>query len=144
MAEWVLLHGWPYDIQTYVEVALLLAAAGYRVIVPYLRGSGTTRFPSAAAIRNGQQSAFGTDTIALMDALGIPQAVIAGCDWGGAPSPLPETTPFAVIAAFVLWELLERPHLNDTMCNSAGRSGNHRDGLSQSGGFDDGKARHWQ
>lgn len=78
----ILLHGWPYDIHTYVEVAPLLAAAGYRVIVPYLRGYGTTRFVADDAPRNGQQSAFAADTIALMDALQIPQAVIAGCDWG--------------------------------------------------------------
>lgn len=78
----ILLHGWPYDIHTYVEVAPLLAAAGYRVIVPYLRGYGTTRFVEDDAPRNGQQSAFAADTIALMDALQIHQAVIAGCDWG--------------------------------------------------------------
>lgn len=78
----ILLHGWPYDIHTYVEVAPLLAAAGYRAIVPYLRGYGTTRFVADDAPRNGQQSAFAADTIALMDALHIPQAVIAGCDWG--------------------------------------------------------------
>lgn len=78
----VLLHGWPYDINTYVEVAPLLAAAGYRVIVPYLRGYGTTRFVSDDAPRNGQQSVFAVDTIALMDALQIQQAVIGGCDWG--------------------------------------------------------------
>lgn len=78
----ILLHGWPYDIHTYVEVAPLLAAAGYRVIVPYLRGYGTTRFVADDAPRNGQQSVFAADTIALMDALQIPQAVMAGCDWG--------------------------------------------------------------
>jgi pimeloyl-ACP methyl ester carboxylesterase len=78
----ILLHGWPYDIHTYVEVAPLLAAAGYRVIVPYLRGYGTTRFISAETPRNAQQSIFAADTIALMDALQIRQAVIAGCDWG--------------------------------------------------------------
>jgi pimeloyl-ACP methyl ester carboxylesterase len=78
----ILLHGWPYDIHTYVEVAPLLAAAGYRVIVPYLRGYGTTRFVAGDAPRNGQQSVFAADIIALMDALQIPQAVIAGCDWG--------------------------------------------------------------
>jgi pimeloyl-ACP methyl ester carboxylesterase len=78
----VLLHGWPYDIHTYVDVAPLLAAAGYRVIVPYLRGYGSTRFVSGATARNGQQSALGMDTIALMDALNIDSAVIGGCDWG--------------------------------------------------------------
>ncbi|WP_331375788.1 alpha/beta fold hydrolase [Sinorhizobium chiapasense] len=78
----ILLHGWPYDIHTYVDVAPLLADAGYRVIVPYLRGNGTTRFLSADTPRNGQQSAVAADIIALMDALGMERAVIAGCDWG--------------------------------------------------------------
>ena len=78
----VLLHGWPYDIHTFAEVSPLLAAAGYRVIVPYLRGYGTTRFLSDATVRNGQQSVLAVDTIALMDALGIDQAVVAGADWG--------------------------------------------------------------
>lgn len=78
----ILLHGWPYDIHTYVEVAPLLAATGYRVIVPYLRGYGATRFMSDDTPRNGQQCVFAADTIALMDALQIEQAVIAGCDWG--------------------------------------------------------------
>ncbi|MDK1373789.1 MULTISPECIES: alpha/beta hydrolase [unclassified Sinorhizobium] len=78
----ILLHGWPYDIHTYVDVAPLLADAGYRVIVPYLRGYGTTRFLSADTPRNGQQSAVAADIIAVMDALRIEKAVIAGCDWG--------------------------------------------------------------
>lgn len=78
----ILLHGWPYDIHTYVDVAPMLAETGYRVIVPYLRGYGTTRFQSADAIRNGQQSALGADVIALMDALDIDRAIIGGCDWG--------------------------------------------------------------
>jgi pimeloyl-ACP methyl ester carboxylesterase len=78
----ILLHGWPYDIHTYVEVAPLLAAAGYRVIVPYLRGYGTTRFLSNETIRNGQQSALAVDVIALLDALRIERAILAGCDWG--------------------------------------------------------------
>ncbi|MCA1439398.1 alpha/beta hydrolase [Ensifer sp. IC4062] len=78
----ILLHGWPYDIHTYVDVAPLLAAAGYRVIVPYLRGYGTTSFLSPDTPRNGQQSAIAADIIELMDALGIEKAVIAGCDWG--------------------------------------------------------------
>ncbi|MQW95833.1 alpha/beta fold hydrolase [Sinorhizobium fredii] len=78
----ILLHGWPYDIHTYVDVAPLLAKAGYRVIVPYLRGYGTTRFLSPETPRNGQQSAIAADIVALMDALGIDKAVIAGCDWG--------------------------------------------------------------
>jgi pimeloyl-ACP methyl ester carboxylesterase len=78
----VLLHGWPYDIHTFAEVSPLLAAAGYRVIVPYLRGYGTTRFLSDETFRNGQQSVLAVDTVALMDALGIEKAVVAGADWG--------------------------------------------------------------
>ena len=78
----ILLHGWPYDIHSYVDVAPLLAAAGYRVIVPYLRGYGTTRFLSGDTARNGQQAVVAVDVIALMDALKIEQAVIAGYDWG--------------------------------------------------------------
>ena len=78
----ILLHGWPYDIYTYVDVAPLLASAGYRVIVPYLRGYGTTRFLSNDSVRNGQPSAIAVDMIALMDALKIEKATIGGCDWG--------------------------------------------------------------
>ena len=78
----VLLHGWPYDIHSYVDVAPLLASAGYRVIVPYLRGYGTTRFVSSDTVRNGQQSALAADTVALMDALAIERAIVAGFDWG--------------------------------------------------------------
>ena len=78
----ILLHGWRYDIHSYVDVAPLLASVGYHVIVPYLRGYGTTRFLSAETARNGQQSVVAVDVIALMDALGIGKAIIAGCDWG--------------------------------------------------------------
>jgi pimeloyl-ACP methyl ester carboxylesterase len=78
----ILLHGWPYDIQSYAEVAPRLASAGYRVIVPYLRGYGTTRFLSSDTVRNGQQSVVAVDVIALMDALKIQKAVIGGFDWG--------------------------------------------------------------
>lgn len=78
----ILAHGWPYDIHTYVDVAPLLADKGYRVIVPYLRGYGTTRFLSSSALRNGQQSVVARDLLALMDALKIKQAVLGGCDWG--------------------------------------------------------------
>jgi pimeloyl-ACP methyl ester carboxylesterase len=78
----VLLHGWPYDIHSYVEVVPLLAAAGYRAIVPYLRGFGTTRFLSDATFRNGEQAALAVDVIALMDALEIERAILAGFDWG--------------------------------------------------------------
>jgi pimeloyl-ACP methyl ester carboxylesterase len=78
----VLLHGWPYDIHSYVDVAPVLASAGYRVIIPYLRGYGTTRFRSDDAVRNGQQAALGADVIGLMDALAIDKAIVAGFDWG--------------------------------------------------------------
>ncbi len=78
----MLLHGWPYDIHSYVDVAPRLAQAGYRVIVPYLRGYGTTRFLFRDTFRNGQQSVVALDIIALMDALKIEQAIIAGFDWG--------------------------------------------------------------
>ena len=78
----ILLHGWPYDIHMFVDVAPALAAAGFRVIVPYLRGYGTTRFLSADTPRNGQQSVVAVDIIALMDALKIQVATVAGCDWG--------------------------------------------------------------
>jgi len=89
----VLLHGWPYDIHSYVDVAPLLASAGYRVIVPYLRGYGTTRFLSSETLRNGQQSVVAVDIIALMDALKIKKAIIGGYDWGARTA--------AIIAA--LW-----------------------------------------
>jgi pimeloyl-ACP methyl ester carboxylesterase len=78
----LLLHGWPYDIHSYVDVAPLLASKGYRVIVPYLRGYGTTRFLASDTFRNGQQSVVALDIIALMDALKIPRAILAGFDWG--------------------------------------------------------------
>ncbi|HEV3092429.1 MAG TPA: alpha/beta hydrolase [Candidatus Cybelea sp.] len=78
----ILLHGWPYDIHSYVDVAPLLAARGYRVIVPYLRGYGSTHFLSSATFRNGQQSVVALDIINLMDALKIKSAVIGGFDWG--------------------------------------------------------------
>jgi pimeloyl-ACP methyl ester carboxylesterase len=78
----ILLHGWPYDIHSYAEVTPLLASAGYRVIIPYLRGYGTTRFLSSETVRNGQQSVIAVDILALMDALKIEKAIIAGFDWG--------------------------------------------------------------
>lgn len=78
----ILLHGWPYDIHTFVDVVPLLAAAGYRVIVPSVRGYGTTRFLSDSTPRNAEPAALAMDTIALMDALGIGRAIVAGCDWG--------------------------------------------------------------
>jgi pimeloyl-ACP methyl ester carboxylesterase len=78
----ILLHGWPYDIHSFVDVGPMLASAGYRVIVPYLRGYGTTGFLSSKTFRNGQQSALALDVIALMDALKIEKAILAGFDWG--------------------------------------------------------------
>jgi pimeloyl-ACP methyl ester carboxylesterase len=78
----ILLHGWPYDIHSFVDVAPLLASAGYRVLVPYVRGYGTTRFLSADTFRNGQPAAVALDTVAFMDALKIPKATLAGFDWG--------------------------------------------------------------
>jgi pimeloyl-ACP methyl ester carboxylesterase len=78
----ILLHGWPYDIHSYADVAPLLAQAGYRAIIPYLRGYGTTRFLLDDTVRNGQQSALAVDTTALMDALNLKKAIIAGFDWG--------------------------------------------------------------
>ena len=79
----VLLHGWPYDIHAFADVVPLLAAAGHRVIVPYLRGYGSTRLMSADAPRNGQQATLAADIVALMDALDMPRATIGGFDWGG-------------------------------------------------------------
>src|SRR3954469_13106554 len=76
----VLLHGFPYDVHSYVEVAPMLAGSGYRVLVPYLRGHGPTRFRSPDTPRSGQQAALGVDVIALMDALAIPRAILAGYD----------------------------------------------------------------
>ncbi|MGG5823104.1 alpha/beta fold hydrolase [Falsiroseomonas sp. HW251] len=78
----LLLHGWPYDIHSFAEVTPSLAAAGYRVIVPYLRGYGSTRFLSRETLRNGQQSVLALDIVALMDALGVRSAVLVGYDWG--------------------------------------------------------------
>ena len=78
----ILLHGWPYDIHSFVDVTRLLATAGYRVIVPYLRGFGTTHFLSSDTVCNGQQSVVAVDIIGLMDALKIDKAIVAGFDWG--------------------------------------------------------------
>jgi len=78
----MLLHGWPYDIHSFADVTPALAAAGYRVIVPFVRGYGTTRFPSDDTVRNGQQAAVAVDAIALMDALEVEKAILAGFDWG--------------------------------------------------------------
>jgi pimeloyl-ACP methyl ester carboxylesterase len=78
----ILLHGWPYDIYSFVDVAPSLASAGYRVIIPYVRGYGATRFLSSETFRNGQPSALAVDTVAFIDALKIKQAILAGFDWG--------------------------------------------------------------
>src|ERR1700744_1679756 len=78
----ILMHGWPYDIHSFADVTPLLASAGYRVIVPYLRGYGTTRFLSSETVRNGQQSVVALDIVALMDALKIEKAILGGFDWG--------------------------------------------------------------
>jgi pimeloyl-ACP methyl ester carboxylesterase len=79
----VLLHGFPYDIHAYDDVTPQLVASGYRVLVPFLRGFGPTRFLSAQTLRSGQQAALGSDLLAFMDALSLPRAVLAGYDWGG-------------------------------------------------------------
>jgi pimeloyl-ACP methyl ester carboxylesterase len=89
----ILLHGWPYDIHSYVDVAPILAAAGYRVVVPYLRGYGSTSFLSSTTFRNAQQSVIALDIIAFMDALKIEKAILGGFDWGARTA--------AIIA--VLW-----------------------------------------
>ncbi|WP_082635294.1 alpha/beta fold hydrolase [Sphingobium baderi] len=78
----LLLHGWPYDIHSYADAAPLLAAAGFRVIIPYLRGFGPTRFLSEASLRNGQQAALASDAIELIEALGLERPIVGGCDWG--------------------------------------------------------------
>src|SRR4051794_35532211 len=79
----ILLHGFPYDIHSYIDVAPRLAQSGYRVVVPYLRGHGPTRFLRSDTPRSGEQAALGADVIALMDALDMPRAILAGYDWGG-------------------------------------------------------------
>src|SRR6201998_194331 len=78
-----LLHGWPYDVHSFIDVVPLLTGAGYRVIVPYLRGYGPTRFLSSATLRNGEPAALAQDVIDMMDALKVPRAIVAGFDWGG-------------------------------------------------------------
>jgi pimeloyl-ACP methyl ester carboxylesterase len=78
----LLLHGWPYDVHSFAEVTPTLAAAGYRVIVPYVRGYGTTRFLLEDTLRNGQQAAMAVDVVELMDALGVERAILGGFDWG--------------------------------------------------------------
>ena len=112
----ILLHGWPYDIHSYVEVAPLLAAKGYRVIVPHLRGHGTTRFLSAETFRNGQQSVVALDVIALMDALKIERAILGGYDWGARTADIiaalwPERCKALVSVSGYLINNLERNKL---------------------------------
>ncbi|EJL37689.1 putative hydrolase or acyltransferase of alpha/beta superfamily [Caulobacter sp. AP07] len=112
----ILLHGWPYDIHSYVEVAPLLAAKGYRVIVPHLRGHGTTRFLSADTFRNGQQSVVALDIIALMDALKIERAILGGYDWGARTADIiaalwPERCKALVSVSGYLINNLERNKL---------------------------------
>ena len=99
----VLLHGWPYDIHTFADVSPLLAAGGYRVIVPYLRGHGTTRFLSDETFRNGQQSVLAVDTVALMDALGIEKAVQSAATTSAvrAPQSAPARTAFSIPRASI-------------------------------------------
>ena len=94
----ILLHGWPYDIHSYWEVATQLADRGCRVIVPHLRGHGTTRFLDQSVPRSGQQAALGADVISLMDALAISKAILAGYDWGGR----------AACVAAALWPWVRR------------------------------------
>jgi pimeloyl-ACP methyl ester carboxylesterase len=112
----ILLHGWPYDIHSYEEVAPMLAVSGYRVIVPHLRGHGTTRFLSDRTFRNGQQAAVAADIIALMDALGIEKAILAGYDWGARTADIiaalwPERVKALVSANGYLINNLERNQL---------------------------------
>jgi pimeloyl-ACP methyl ester carboxylesterase len=78
----LLLHGWPYDVESFTEATVILVDSGFRVLAPYLRGYGATRFRSASVLRNGQQAAFAEDAVALLDALDIDRAVVAGFDWG--------------------------------------------------------------
>ena len=93
----ILLHGLPYDIHAFAEVVPILTAAGYRVIIPHLRGYGTTRFLAHDAVRNGEQAALAVDVIVLMDALGIARAVLGGFDWGARTA--------GIVAA--LWPVME-------------------------------------
>lgn len=96
----VLLHGWPYDIHSYEEVTPRLAAAGYRVIVPFVRGYGTRRFLSETTVRNGEQAVLALDTVALMDALGLETAIVAGLT--GAREP-PTSSPRSGPNASAAW-----------------------------------------
>jgi pimeloyl-ACP methyl ester carboxylesterase len=99
----LLLHGWPYDIYSFAEVTPALASAGYRVIVPFARGYGTTRFLSDGTPRNGQQAALAQDVIALMDALDIESAILAGFDWGARSADVIAALWPERCQALVLW-----------------------------------------
>ncbi|KAF7324403.1 Alpha/Beta hydrolase protein [Mycena sanguinolenta] len=104
----LLLHGFPYDIHVYDEVVPLLTAHGARVIVPYTRGYGPTRFLSPSTIRSGQEAALGSDVIALMDALNIGKAVLAGFDWGGLATWVVASLWPERVAGAVGYEVVER------------------------------------
>ena len=110
-----LLHGWPYDIYSFVDVAPVLASAGYRVIVPFIRGYGATQFLSDGTVRNGQPSAVALDIIALMDALKIEQPILAGFDWGARTANIiaalwPERCKALVsVSGYLIGSQTERP-----------------------------------
>ncbi|MBV8399904.1 MAG: alpha/beta hydrolase [Acetobacteraceae bacterium] len=114
----LLLHGWPYDIHDYIEVAPILAAQGYRVIVPHLRGHGSTRFLDVATPHSGQQAAIGVDVVALMDALKIRTAVLAGYDWGGRAA--------CVVAALWPERCTGLVSVNDYLIQDIAHAGNPR------------------
>ena len=111
----ILLHGWPYDIYSFVDVAPVLASAGYRVIVPFIRGYGATQFLSDGTVRNGQPSAVALDIIALMDALKIEQPILAGFDWGARTANIiaalwPERCKALVsVSGYLMGSQTERP-----------------------------------
>ena len=111
----ILLHGWPYDIYSFVDVAPALASAGYRVIVPFIRGYGATRFLSDGTVRNGQPSAVAVDITALMDALKIEQPILAGFDWGARTANIiaalwPERCKALVsVSGYLMGSQTERP-----------------------------------
>ena len=117
----MLLHGFPYDIHSYVEVAPMLAAQGCRVIVPYLRGYGPTRFRDAATPRSGEQAAIGADLMALMDALAIPRAVVAGYDWGGRAACIGGSIVAGALYRTGLGQWLSDP--GHRACHAAGACG---------------------
>jgi pimeloyl-ACP methyl ester carboxylesterase len=142
----ILLHGFPYDIHCYVDVAPLLAPRGFRVIVPYLRGFGATRFRDEATLRSGEQAALGADVIALMDAIGIKRAVLAGHNWGGraacvAAALWPERCAGLVtVNSYLIQDLARRnmkPHsgTNSIFRSSAGAPGSPPTGARSRGSY---------